>query len=137
MRIVVLGADGYLGWPTALHPSARGHDVVAVDSLVRRRWDEECGTDTLVPIASMEARLARWLTVGGRNIEWHQFDLCDMSALERMIVATALDAVVHFAEQRRPLLDDQPTPRGGDPGQQQWALSTSSTVCATTHPTVT
>ena len=49
MRIVVLGADGYLGWPTALHLSARGHDVVAVDSLIRRHWDLECGTDVLWP----------------------------------------------------------------------------------------
>jgi UDP-sulfoquinovose synthase len=100
MRIVVLGADGYLGWPTALHLSARGHDVVAVDSLVRRRWDEECGTDSLVPIASPEARLGRWKAVSGRTIEWHRLDLCEMDDLERMVVATEPDAVVHFAEQR-------------------------------------
>jgi UDP-sulfoquinovose synthase len=100
MRIVVLGADGYLGWPTALHLSARGHDVVAADSLVRRRWDEACGTDSLVPIASMEARLARWKRLSQRTIEWHALDLCDLTALERLIVQTAPDAVVHFAEQR-------------------------------------
>ena len=51
MRVVVLGADGYLGWPTALHLSARGHEVVAADSLIRRRWDVLCGTESLVPIA--------------------------------------------------------------------------------------
>jgi UDP-sulfoquinovose synthase len=100
MRIVVLGADGYLGWPTALHLSGRGHDVVAVDSLIRRRWDQRCGTDSLVPIASMQTRLSRWTAVSGRSIEWHEFDLCEMTALERMIVATRPDAVVHFAEQR-------------------------------------
>ena len=54
MRVLVLGGDGYLGWPTALHLSARGHDVVAVDSLIRRRWDTYCGTHSLVPIARME-----------------------------------------------------------------------------------
>ena len=100
MRIAVLGADGYLGWPTALHLSARGHDVIGVDSLVRRRWDEECGTDSLTPIASMADRLARWQAESGRKIEWHELDLCDAAAVERLIRTTAPDAIVHFAEQR-------------------------------------
>jgi UDP-sulfoquinovose synthase len=100
MRIAVLGADGYLGWPTALHLSARGHDVVGVDNLVRRRWDEECGTDSLVPIASVEERLARWRAVSGRKIDWRPIDLCDAAAVEELIRTTEPEAVVHFAEQR-------------------------------------
>ena len=67
VRILVLGADGYLGWPTALHLSAKGHDVVAVDNLVRRRWDRRCGTHSLVPIASMERRVERWKELSGRR----------------------------------------------------------------------
>ena len=100
MRIIVLGADGYLGWPTAMHLSARGHDVVAVDNLVRRRWDEECGTDSLVPIAPMEARVRRWRDVGGRDIVWRNVELCDEAAVRALIADTAPDAVVHYAEQR-------------------------------------
>ncbi|MGA2283103.1 MAG: NAD-dependent epimerase/dehydratase family protein [Candidatus Dormibacteria bacterium] len=100
MRIAVLGADGYLGWPTALHLSARGHDVVGVDSLVRRRWDEECGTDSLVPIASVAERLARWQAESGRRVEWHELDLRDAAAVEELIRTARPDAVVHFAEQR-------------------------------------
>ena len=52
MKILVLGGDGYLGWPTALHLSARGHEVTVVDNLVRREYDREMGVDSLVPIAS-------------------------------------------------------------------------------------
>jgi UDP-sulfoquinovose synthase len=100
MRICVLGADGYLGWPTALHLSARGHDVVAVDSLVRRRWDRRGGTHSLVPLASMENRVARWQAESGRTIEWTRVDLCDAAALHDLIARTQPDAVVHFAEQR-------------------------------------
>jgi UDP-sulfoquinovose synthase len=100
MRIAVLGADGYLGWPTALHLSARGHDVIGVDNLVRRRWDEECGTDSLTPIASIAERLARWQAESGHTVEWHPIDLCDAAAVERFVRDTEPEAIVHFAEQR-------------------------------------
>ncbi len=50
MRVLVLGGDGYLGWPTALHLSDRGHDVAVLDNFVRRRYDEELGVCSLVPI---------------------------------------------------------------------------------------
>ncbi|GAC1574953.1 MAG: NAD-dependent epimerase/dehydratase family protein [Candidatus Dormibacteria bacterium] len=100
MRIIVLGADGYLGWPTALHLSAKGHDVVAVDNLVRRRWDRRCGTHSLVPIASMERRIARWAELSGRHVDWRKLDLCDADALTELVRETRPEAVVHFAEQR-------------------------------------
>jgi UDP-sulfoquinovose synthase len=100
VRIIVLGADGYLGWPTALHLSAKGHDVVAVDNLVRRRWDRRCGTHSLVPIASMERRVARWAEMSGRHIDWRKIDLCDPDAVTALVRDTGPEAVVHFAEQR-------------------------------------
>jgi UDP-sulfoquinovose synthase len=100
VRIIVLGADGYLGWPTALHLSARGHAVVAVDNLVRRRWDRRCGTHSLVPIASMERRVGRWTELSGRSIDWRKLDLCDADAVTALVRETSPEAVVHFAEQR-------------------------------------
>jgi UDP-sulfoquinovose synthase len=98
--IVVLGADGYLGWPTSLHLSAQGHDVVAVDSLVRRRWDRECGTSSLVPIRSMPRRVLRWKEVTGRTILWRRLDLADAEQLSSLFVDHRPDAIIHLAEQR-------------------------------------
>jgi UDP-sulfoquinovose synthase len=100
MRVIVLGADGYLGWPTSLHLSARGHDVVAVDSLIRRRWDTRCGTHSLVPIATMDRRIARWLEESGRRIEWERLDVCNLADLTALVTRHRPDAIVHFAEQR-------------------------------------
>jgi UDP-sulfoquinovose synthase len=100
MRVCVLGADGYLGWPTALHLSARGHDVVAVDSLVRRRWDRQLGTPSLVSLSSMDTRVKRWKAESGHTIEWVHADLCNNKALRELITRHRPDAVVHFAEQR-------------------------------------
>src|SRR3981081_1146412 len=100
MRIIVLGADGYLGWPTSLHLSAQGHEVIAVDSLIRRRWDVLCGTESLVPIAGMKRRVARWKTLTGRDIKWEKMDLTSLPDATALIAQYRPDAVVHFAEQR-------------------------------------
>jgi UDP-sulfoquinovose synthase len=100
MRVIVFGADGYLGWPTALHLSAAGHEVVAADSLIRRRWDRLCGTESLVRIANMKRRVARWKAITGRQIEWQPLDLCRLADTTAVIARYRPDAVVHLAEQR-------------------------------------
>jgi UDP-sulfoquinovose synthase len=98
--VLVLGADGYLGWPTALHLSAQGHEVVAADNLIRRRWDALCGTESLVPIAGMKRRVARWKAVSGREITWERLDLCRLPDVTAIVTQYRPDAVIHFAEQR-------------------------------------
>ncbi len=98
--VIVLGADGYLGWPTSLYLSACGHDVVAADSLVRRRWDREGGTSSLVPIRSMRRRVQRWKELTGRTIEWERMDMRSERDVTALIERHRPDAVVHFAEQR-------------------------------------
>jgi UDP-sulfoquinovose synthase len=99
-RVVVLGIDGYLGWATALHLSAHGHQVVGVDSLIRRRWDVECGTQSLIPIRSMGQRVKLWHKLTGRTIDWRRMDLCDAAAVTEMIREVRPTALIHFAEQR-------------------------------------
>src|SRR3989442_6635269 len=100
MRVIVLGADGYLGWPTSLHLSARGHDVIAADNLIRRRWDVLCGTESLVPIVSMKRRVERWKALTGREIKWEKLDLTSLADTTAMITQYQPEAGVHFAEQR-------------------------------------
>jgi UDP-sulfoquinovose synthase len=98
--VIVLGVDGYLGWATALHLSQHGHEVVGVDSLVRRRWDKECGTESLIPIQTMPRRVALWKRLTGKTIAWRRMDLCDTAAVNQLVFDVQPDAVVHFAEQR-------------------------------------
>src|SRR3984893_7955296 len=100
MRVIVLGADGYLGWPTSLHLSSRGHEVVAIDSLIRRRWDTYCGTHSLVPIASMDRRIMRWQQESGRRIQWERMDVCNLADLTALVARHRPDAIVHCADQR-------------------------------------
>ncbi len=100
MRILVLGGDGYLGWPTALHLSECGHDVGIGDSLVRRRYDAELGVCSLVPIEPLDVRVGAWREVSGRQLETYVGDLCDAEFTTAMVREFRPDAIVHFAEQR-------------------------------------
>jgi len=100
LRILVLGADGYLGWPTALHLSARGHDVGLVDNFVRRQYDLELGVESLVPIASLHQRVAAWHEVTGRRLHPFVGDLTHYPFVVETLEAFEPDAIVHFAEQR-------------------------------------
>ncbi|MDQ1369300.1 MAG: UDP-sulfoquinovose synthase [Acidimicrobiaceae bacterium] len=100
MRILVLGGDGYLGWPSALHLSARGHDVGIADNFVRRAYDLELGVESLVPIASPTERIRVWRELTDREIALFHGDLTDAAFTHRMVEEFRPDAVVHFAEQR-------------------------------------
>ena len=101
MKVLVLGGDGFCGWPTALHLSGRGDDVVIVDNLSRRAIDQELGAESLTPIASVGDRLTAWHDVSGKDIRFRNVDLAqDYAGLLAMLKAERPDAVVHFAEQR-------------------------------------
>ena len=101
MKIAILGGDGFCGWPTSLHLSNLGHDVVIVDNLSRRKIDEELGANSLTPIRSIEERIAAWQEVSGKTVEFKNIDVAqDYDALLKLIVDDQVDAIIHFAEQR-------------------------------------
>jgi UDP-sulfoquinovose synthase len=101
MRVLILGGDGFCGWPTSLHLSARGHDVAIVDNGSRRRIDAELGAGSLTPIAPLDVRLAAWREVSGRQIEAWTFTVGrDFDDLLALLKRFRPDAIVHFAEQR-------------------------------------
>ncbi len=100
MRILVLGGDGYLGWPTALYLSRRGHQVGVVDNFARRGYDLEMGVDSLVPIASLQRRIQCWRDISDLTIDLFVGDLTDSTFVGATLASFQPDAVVHFAEQR-------------------------------------
>ena len=100
-KIVVLGGDGFCGWPTALHLSQKGHDVVIIDNLARRHIDNELEAYSLTPIRPMSSRLQAWRELTGRQIQFHNFDVAqEYDKLLQFFCSYQPDAVVHFAEQR-------------------------------------
>jgi len=101
MKIAVLGGDGFVGWPTSLHLSARGHDVHILDNLSRRWIDTELGVQSLTPMDSIQERTRIWHAETGRRIRFHLIDLAkDYELLKGWLAENRPDAVIHFAEQR-------------------------------------
>jgi UDP-sulfoquinovose synthase len=101
VRILVLGGDGFCGWPTSLYLSDKGHDVVIVDNLSRRNIDNELEVGSLTPISPMSVRRRAWQEVSGKELGWHRFDVADnYDRLLSLIQEYQPDALVHFAEQR-------------------------------------
>lgn len=100
-KVVVLGGDGFCGWPTSLHLSEQGHEVIIVDNLSRRKIDVELGCDSLTPIASIEQRCKVWNDLSGKSLRFKYLDLLtNYAELLQLLRDEKPDTVVHFAEQR-------------------------------------
>ena len=99
MRILILGGDGYLGWPTALRFSARGHEVFVVDNFSRRRWHNENSTDSLTPIRPLAERIDAWTRLTGNSIEAFVGNIEDGEFLDGVVAEVLPEAIVHYGEQ--------------------------------------
>ena len=101
MRVLVLGGDGFCGWPTSLYLSDRGHDITILDNLSRRKIDVDLEVDSLTPIVPIGDRIKAWREVSGREIGFVNVDLAaEYDRLAELLVELRPDAIVHFAEQR-------------------------------------
>jgi UDP-sulfoquinovose synthase len=99
MRVLILGGDGYLGWPTAMRFSARGDEVSVVDNFSRRRWHAKHGTDSLTPIRPLSERIEAWREVSGKTIRSYEGSIEDGEFLEEVVIETKPEAIVHYGEQ--------------------------------------
>ncbi len=101
MRVLILGGDGFCGWPTSLYLSEKGHEIHIVDNLSRRNIDNELGIESLTPIAPIDTRINTWKEVSGYSIEFTNLDVAtEYDQLRLLLSSWEPDAVIHFAEQR-------------------------------------
>ncbi len=101
MKVLVLGGDGFCGWPTSLHLSDLGHDVTIVDNLSRRKIDVELEVESLTPIRPIHERVRVWKELTGNEIDFVLLDLAEeYDRLEALLREVRPDAIVHFGEQR-------------------------------------
>ena len=101
MKVLVLGGDGFCGWPTSLHLSDKGHDVIVVDNLSRREIDLELEVESLTPIRPMGERIRTWKELTGKDIGFVHLDLAEeYERFLELLHDERPDAIVHFGEQR-------------------------------------
>ena len=99
MRILILGGDGYLGWPTAMRFSQAGHEVTVVDNFSRRRWHLAQSTDSLTPIHPLEDRIEAWEEVSGKRIEARIGSIEDAEFLDEVVAEALPETIIHYGEQ--------------------------------------
>ncbi len=99
MRVLILGGDGYLGWPTAMHLSAAGHEILLVDNYLRRHMSIELGAGSLTPVLSLQERVTAYEEVAERSIEARIGDLTDPQVVESAFADWQPQAIVHYGEQ--------------------------------------
>ena len=99
MRILILGGDGYLGWPTAMHLTAKGHDVAVVDNYLRRRLSTEEDVEPLFMVPDLQERVGLWESASGYKIPVFIGDLREWEFVKEVFHAFSPDAIIHYAEQ--------------------------------------
>ncbi len=101
MKVIVLGGDGFCGWPCAVNLSEQNHEVIIVDNLSRRKIDIDLEVESLTPISSINERLTAWEETGGKPIKFINMDISKQYLkLLNMLINEKPDSIVHFAEQR-------------------------------------
>ena len=98
-RVLVLGGDGYLGWPTAMYLSRGGYRVAVVDNFAKRAWELELGVQPLFPITTLHQRVRAWREVSENEIEVFVGDLTDYRFVESVFRSFRPEAVIHYGEQ--------------------------------------
>jgi len=101
VKVIVLGGDGFCGWPCAVNLAEQNHDVIIVDNLSRRKIDIDLEVESLTPIASITERLSAWEEIGGKPMRFLKMDISKQyQKLLNLLIDEKPDSVIHFAEQR-------------------------------------
>jgi len=101
VKVIVLGGDGFCGWPCAVNLAEQNHDVIIVDNLSRRKIDIDLEVESLTPISSITERLSAWEETGGKPMRFINMDISKQyQKLLNLLIDEKPDSVIHFAEQR-------------------------------------
>jgi len=99
MTILILGGDGYLGWPTAMHFASGGHEVIVADNYLRRTIAMQTDSEALMPNPNLKKRTGIFEAETGHEIIVEIGDLTEYRFMSRLIDQYRPDTVVHYAEQ--------------------------------------
>ncbi len=99
MKVLILGGDGYLGWPTAMDFAAAGHEVTVADNYLRRILAEETDSEALIPTPTLSQRARLFAEHTGKTIAVRIGDLAEPEVMNAFVREAAPDVIIHYAEQ--------------------------------------
>ena len=99
MRILILGMDGYIGWPLALKQLSLGNHVFGIDNFSRRKHVAEMDSHSAIPILDIKNRIDILKTKHGQNIDFISGDLMNEKFIDKIIQKFLPDVIIHLAEQ--------------------------------------
>lgn len=99
MKILILGGDGYLGWPTAMHLAAAGHTITVADNYLRRHIAEETNSGALMSLLNLTERANIFKQLTGHEILAKIGDLSQSEFMFTLVSDVMPDAIIHYAEQ--------------------------------------
>jgi len=99
MKVLILGGDGYLGWPTAMDFAAKGHEVLVVDNYLRRNIAMETCSEALIPLPNLVDRVDIFKSLTGKEIQVRIIDCCDYKNLSEIVGEFLPETIIHYAEQ--------------------------------------
>ena len=100
MKVMILGIDGYIGWPLALREIEKGNEVSGIDNFFTRRRVREVNSDSVIPISTMQKRISAVREKTGARINFYRGDVANPSVVIDAVKKEKPDVVVHLAEQR-------------------------------------
>jgi len=95
MRVMILGGDGYLGWPTAVYFSKKGHEVAIIDNFAKRQWEMENGITPLISIQTLHKRIKAWESVSEKKIKTYIADLSNDRLVYKHFEEFLPEVIIH------------------------------------------
>ena len=99
MKIMILGGDGYLGWPTACFFSKRGHEVLSLDNFSKKKIENENGVKSLLSTLTIQEKINNWNRNNNKKINFETCDLLNHRSIYKKLEEFKPDAIIHYAEQ--------------------------------------
>lgn len=99
MKVLILGGDGYLGWPTSMHFANEGYDVYSIDNLSKRKIESEHGVEPLNIIKPFNERVKAWNFNQEKKIKHYISDLLNYKVLCEILEEFKPEVIIHYAEQ--------------------------------------
>ena len=98
MRVMIMGIDGYLGWPLAMYLSSRGHEISGIDNMSRRKNVHEIGSWSATPIKSIKNRIQSYEEITGKKINFYEGDLTHYDLVDLIIKTEKPETIIHLGE---------------------------------------